>query len=83
MSKAKLIFDLTDFDDSQEFERAVKATDMASVIWEYLRNSRKTIEWKFESKEGSFDAYDGIDACFEKFGELLQENNIDIDKIYS
>lgn len=82
MSKAVLKFDLTDFDDRQEFERVIKATDMASVIWEYLRNSRKEIERKFESNEG-FDSYDGIEACFEKFGEILEKNNINIDELYS
>jgi hypothetical protein len=31
--KAKLIFDLSDFDESLDFKKAVMANDMALVIW--------------------------------------------------
>jgi hypothetical protein len=41
MSKAKLEFDLTDFDDRMEFERATRSTDMAMVLWEMFYNTKK------------------------------------------
>ena len=37
--KAKLIFKLPK--DQQEYDRANKALDMASVIWEFSTNCRK------------------------------------------
>lgn len=83
--KAKLIFNLENTDDLGEFQRCVKANDMASVIWEFLKNSRKEIEWEFENnstKEG-VDVFDGIDRCFDHFHKLIEENSIDIDRLYS
>ena len=41
MSKAKLEFDLTDFDDKMEFERCIKSTDMCFVIFEMVYNMKK------------------------------------------
>ena len=81
--KAKLIFDLSDSEDVQRFERVCKANDMASVIWEFLRNSRKRIEQELESQEGEIDIFEAVDLCFDRFGELLEENNLDIDKIWN
>lgn len=81
--KAKLIFDLSDSEDAQRFERVCKANDMASVIWDFLRNSRKTIEQDLESREGEIDVFEAVDLCFNRFGELLEEEGIDIDKIWS
>jgi len=34
--KAKLEFDLDDFDDKMAHNRCVKATDMALVLWEIM-----------------------------------------------
>lgn len=81
--KAKLIFDLSDSEDAQRFERVCKANDMSTVIWNFLRSSRKTIEQKLESQEGEIDVFEAVDLCFNRFGELLEENNLDIDKIWS
>lgn len=81
--KTKLIFDLTDSDDRQEFERCVKSSDMASVIWTYLRNSRKEIEQQLENNEGEIDVFEAVHLCFERFTELLDESGINIDELYS
>lgn len=81
--KAKLIFNLDDSDDTQRFERVCKADSMASVIWEYSLNSRKTIQQKIANAEGEITASEAIDMCFERFGELLQENDVNIDKIWN
>lgn len=80
--KAKLIFDLLDSEDAQIFERVCKASDMASVIWDFLRNSRKTIEQELEFQEGEIDVFGAVDLCFNRFEELLEESNLDIDKIW-
>ena len=38
MSKATLTFDLNDSDDRMEFERMMKARDMAMLLWELDMN---------------------------------------------
>jgi hypothetical protein len=81
MSKAKLKFDLSDPDDLSSFKRMVRADDMASVIWEFVHNSRKKIETEFENSS-NVDIYDGIERCFENFAKLLETKNINIDEIY-
>ena len=81
--RAILKFDLSDIDDRQEHFRCVKASDMASVLFEFGSNCRKTIKREFESKTEEVDVYDGIDKCFEHFYRLLQEHNINIDELYT
>lgn len=81
--KAKLIFNMDDSDDIQKFERYCKADDMADIIWRYLRNSRKTIQQEIANAEGEITASEAVDKCFEKFYELLEENDLNIDKLWS
>lgn len=80
--KATLKFNLLDVDDRQAHLRCVKANDMTSVLWKFTRNSRKTIEQEFENQEQTFDAFDGIERCFEHFYKLLEENSINVDELY-
>jgi hypothetical protein len=56
--------------------RCVKSLDMALVIWEFLRNSRKKLEDR-EFKDG----YEAIEATYEEFHNLLEEHDINIDKL--
>lgn len=84
MSKATLEFDLTDFDDRMEFERANRATDMALIIWEMVYNTRKDIEWNLEKslEDGkTLTVFDGVDAVFDKLIEKLNEKGIIIDNL--
>lgn len=81
MSKVKLIFDLSKEGDTQEYLIASKAIEMSSIIWQFLRNSRKNIEWKIENSSEELDAFDAIELCFERFGELLEEHDVNIDKL--
>ena len=80
--KAKLEFDLDDFDDRIAHERCVKATDMAFVIWELATNSYKQILRSADTDEKMPEGfYDGVDAVFKHFRELLEEHNINPDKL--
>ena len=84
MSKAKLEFDLTDFDDRMEFERVTKSTDMAMVLWEMVHNTKKMLYYKFEDMESNGEtptAYDGVDSFLEALIEELNEKGIVIDKL--
>jgi hypothetical protein len=84
MSKAKLEFDLTDFDDRVEFERATRSTDMAMVLWEMVYNTKKKLYYKFEDMEEKDEkptVYDGVDSFLELLIEELNEKGIVIDKL--
>jgi hypothetical protein len=74
--QAKLIFDLDNPDDQMAHLRCVKSLDMALVIWEFIRNSRKKLEDR-EFKDG----YEAIEATYEEFYNLLEEHDINIDKL--
>jgi hypothetical protein len=77
--RAKLIFDLDNPDDQMAHLRCVKSLDMALFIWEFIRNSRKKLEDREYSKDS--DVFDGIEATFEEFYNLLKEHDINIDKL--
>ena len=77
--KAQLIFNLDNFDDEMAHRRCVKSTDMAIVLWELVHNSKKKLEYSMESD--TLTRYDALDMVFDKIIELLNESNIDIDKL--
>lgn len=80
--KAKIIFNLNDVEDKQNHLRCLKATDMSLLIWDFVHNSRKSIEWGFENNSlGNVDCFDGIEACFKRFEELLEQYNINVDEL--
>jgi hypothetical protein len=76
--KAKLEFDLDDFDDRMAHLRCVKSTDMASILFEMTMNARKRITMGSEYGE---EYYKGVDDVFNKFRELMEEHNINIDEL--
>ena len=77
--KAQLNFDLENLDDEMEIKRCLKATDMALVLWELIHNSKKSLEWKMESD--TISRYDALDMVFERITELLEEHDINVDKL--
>jgi hypothetical protein len=80
MAKAILEFDLTDSDDMMEFERAVKATDMALVLWELVFNTKKQMynQIEFDKIESPYDA---IDKLYERLYEDLNDHGLNMDKL--
>ncbi len=82
MAKAILEFDLTNPDDLLEFERASKSLAMANAIWEFVYNTKKKMQWDLEAKDGTTDAeYELIDKIYDKFWEILKDNDISPDKL--
>lgn len=75
--KAKLIFDLENPDDRVSFNIASKASDMASIIFEFTANCRKRLRQNAEND----DVINGIDITFDKFYELLEEYDINVNKL--
>jgi hypothetical protein len=76
--KAKLEFDLDDFDDRMAHMRCVKSTHMAIVLSEMTSNARKRITMGSEYGE---EYYKGVDDVFNKLRELMEENNLDMDEL--
>lgn len=85
MATATLRFNLNDPDDRDEHERCVKSLDMAKVIWHFMYNTKKGIKFVVDDrmdKDPEFDCFDAVDLVFDKFYEMLQEDNISIDDLY-
>lgn len=78
--KAILKFDLEDSDDKMAHERCIAADKMAFVLWEFLHNSRKTIEYTLDEKK-DLNNYEVVDLIYEKFVSLLDEEGVSIDKL--
>lgn len=79
MSKANLTFDLDDRDDRIEFERMMKARDMAMVLWEIDMNGYRKFTKYNDRQEGAYQ--EGIEEVFEYFRALLSHHDIDIEQL--
>lgn len=82
--KAVLEFDLNDFDDKIAHLRAVKATELALVLWQLVYNSKKGIEYFIEGEEmkgKKLSNYEVLDEVYKRLYELLEENHIIIDEL--
>jgi hypothetical protein len=77
--KAILEFNMDDAEDIQAHLRCVKATDMALVLWELYYNSKKTLENELEDKD--IDSFETLDLVFSRFNSLLEEHDINPDKL--
>ena len=75
--KAILEFDLDEHDDRVAHLRAVKALDMALVLWDIDQYLRGLI------KHGDLDdkVYDALDATRDKLYEFMNQRDITIDSI--
>ena len=74
--KAILEFNLPD--DQMEFNRASQSLDMACALFDILQ-LRKKMERCFDDDEGN--AYDGIAIMANGIANILEEHNINIDKL--
>ena len=79
MAKAILKYDLSDPDDRLEHLRAIKATDMALVIWELVNNTRKRIEYDIDKHD--LDGYAVLDGIMTEISDRLDEHGIVIDDL--
>lgn len=77
--KAQLIFDLDDYDDKIEHLKCVQAGEVLSALHEFIYNTKKGL--KVDAEEKELDRYCAIDLVYEKFWEIMNERNIDIDKL--
>jgi hypothetical protein len=79
VSKANLTFDLDDRDDRMEFERMMKAKDMALMLWELDMNGYRKFTKYNDRQEGAYQ--EGIEEVFEYIRELLKEHQIDVEQL--
>ena len=80
MAKAVLEYDLNDADDEMAHLRAVKALDMALVLWELCHNTKKGIHHQIEFQEIK-DPYEAVDKVFEKLYEEMNDRGINLDQL--
>jgi len=78
--KATLTFNLSDPDDSRDYYLINKSSDMAMFIWQLSHNTKKELEYEIEAKK-KMSSYETLDMLFEKIHELLNEHDINIDKL--
>lgn len=77
--KATLEFNLPD--DKSELARANQSLEMALALFDILQ-LRKAMERRFESIDNTNnDVFDGIDAYAKRISEILDQHNINIDKL--
>ena len=79
MSKATLTFDLSDGDDRYEFNRMIKARDMAMALWELDMNGYRKFTKYNERQEAAYQ--EGIEEVFEYIRELLKEHQINVEDL--
>ena len=72
--KAKLTFNLPE--DQAEFDFAMQGSKMYSALWDISQELRKL--WKYE--ELNDDEWKMVERIRDKFYEILDENQIKLDK---
>ena len=77
--RARLTFILPE--EQMEFNRVNQSLDMACALFDILQ-LRKTLEHIFENSHNTNnDVFDGIDAMAKGISDILEEHNINIDKL--
>jgi hypothetical protein len=79
VSKANLTFDLNDSDDRMEFERMMKARDMAMLLWEIDMNGYRKFTKYNDRQEAAYQ--EGIEEVFEYFRALLSHHEIYVEQL--
>lgn len=77
--KAQLKFNLDDYDDKIEHLRCVQAGDLCNAVWQFMNNTSPDL--KEYAVNNDLDVEESINLVYKKFWELLDERNIDIDKL--
>lgn len=82
--KATLEFDLDNLDDREAHLRAIKATEMAIFIWDFVYNGMRAIEHEVENHPDNYkDPYEMIELFRKTIMEELEDKNININELVS
>lgn len=77
--KAELHFNLDDYDDKIEHLKCVQASDLCSAVWEFLNNTKG--ELTNNALNQKLDIDDAVSLVYRRFWEILEERDINIDKL--
>ncbi len=77
--KAKLVFDLSEFEDRMDFERVNKSLDIVNALWNFLYNSKKQLLMDVENED--VDKFDAVELVYGKLFELLEEHDVNVNKL--
>ena len=78
--KAKLLFDLNEYDDQQRLNTCLAGQDLANYIFDILHNSKKSFEYKID--ENKYETqYSLLDDIYEEFWKRLQERGINLSEL--
>ena len=78
--KAKLLFDLNEYEDELKFKNCLKGEVLANYIFDILHNSKKSFEYKIEENKYSTQ-YDLLDDIYEEFWKRLEQRNINLHEL--
>ena len=79
MAKVKIIFDLNDPDDIMTHRRFMQSTDMALALWGFKNKLWRML--KHVPDTMSDDEYKAIQNIQKEFFEVLEEYNLNLDKL--
>ena len=77
--RAILEFNLPD--EQMEFNRANQSLDMACALFDILQLKKSIIRQFNNVDRFSDDIYDGVEAMSQGIAQILEEHNINIDKL--
>ena len=78
--KATLEFNLPE--DNEDYDQYIIAPKLAMALWDITHNLKKRCEREANvAVSNSVDIYDGIDIVFKNIYEILEEYNINADKL--
>jgi hypothetical protein len=76
MAKVTIELDLRDSEDLREYNLYNNAGGMFDALFEISKNLKKKISYKYDS-----DCEDVLGLVFKEIAEILEENNVIIDKL--
>lgn len=79
MATAKIIFDLNNPDDVREYNLYNNSGGMFDSLFEISCNLKKKM--RFAAEEGKLKSGDTLDMVFEAIAEILEDNNVIIEKL--
>ena len=78
--KAKLLFDLNEYEDEIRFKNCLKGEALANYIFDILHNSKKSFEYKID--ENKYETqYSLLDDIYEEFWKRLHEKGINLSEL--
>lgn len=80
--KTRMTFDSEIEGDDYKLKQCLKASDMASALWEITHNLKKKLESIFEGVDNTNnDVFDGLDSYAQAIHEILENYNINTDEL--